>query len=385
MNFGFTEEHEAFRQEVIDFCKTEMVGEPVSPNVSPSFIQKVAQKGWLGVSIPEEYGGQGRDAICRVILNEEMSYNRAPIPITLWGRSFSLFGRICLKHGSEELKKKWLPRMAGGEAIGQCYTEPEAGTDMTRIQTRAERQGDDYLINGQKVFITTVHILRHTLLMARTDPDAPPEKSLSMFIMDNRSPGISFTPLMGMSNYRTNQVFLDNVRVPGENLIGEENRGYDYFLEDKPFYLHKEQGSEVGAVRRSFEDLVQYTRETRKDGCLLSQDPTVRQKLAEMATNIRIMRLLSYRMAWMESEGMDVSHIAYVARVFNVEAWLKFNSVAMQLVGLAGQLEPGSSYAPLGGAMNRHYQYDAIQFFTRGSPSYAKSLIATHGLGMPEI
>jgi len=149
--------------------------------------------------------------------------------------------------------------------------------------------------------------------------------------------------------------------------------------------LHKEQGSEVGAVRRSFEDLVQYTRETRRDGHLLSQDPMVRQKLAEMATNIRIMRLMSYHMAWMESEGMDVSHIAHVARVFNVEAWLKFNSVAMQLVGLAGQLEPGSSYAPLDGALNWHYQYDAIQFFTRGSPSYAKSVIATHELGMPEI
>lgn len=385
MDFSFTEEQEKFRQEIHDFCEKELQGEALSPAASPSFIQKVAQKGWLGLSIPKEYGGLGRDDIYRVIFNEEMAYHQAPIPLGLYGRSFSLFGRICLKHGSEEQKKKWLPRLARGEAIGQCYTEPEAGTDMTRIQTRAERQGDHYIVNGQKMFITTTHILKHTLLMARTDPDAPPEKGLSMFIMDNTSPGISFTPLMGMRSYRTNQLFLDNVKVPCENLIGEENRGYEYFLWDKPFYLHKEQGAEVGALRQAFENLVRYSKETRRNGQFPGQNPMVRQKLAEMATNIRAMRLLTYRTAWMETRGLDVSHIASIARVFNVEAWLRFNSVAMQLLGLGGQIERGSSHAPLGGTMAWHYQYDAIQFFTRGSPSYTKSAIATHELGMPEI
>ena len=167
MEFRFTEEQEKFRQEISDFCKRELQGETLSPSYSPSFIGKVAGKGWLGLSIPKEYGGQGRDAIYRVIFNEEMAYNQAPMPLELWGRSFSLFGKICLKHGSEEQKKEYLPRLARGEAIGQCYTEPEAGTDMTRIQTRAVRQGDHYIINGQKMFITTTHLLHYTLLMAR--------------------------------------------------------------------------------------------------------------------------------------------------------------------------------------------------------------------------
>jgi len=384
MEFRFTEEQEKFRQEISDFCKRELQGETLSPSYSPSFIGKVAGKGWLGLSIPKEYGGQGRDAIYRVIFNEEMAYNQAPMPLELWGRSFSLFGKICLKHGSEEQKKEYLPRLARGEAIGQCYTEPEAGTDMTRIQTRAVLQGDHYIINGQKMFITTTHLLHYTLLMARTDPDAPPEKGISMFILDNTSPGITITPMTGMGGYRTNQVFLDDVKVPIQNLLGEENRGFDYFLEDKPFYLHKEQGAEVGQMRRIFEDLIQYTRETKREGRLLSQSPVVRQKLAEMETNIRAMRLLTYRMAWMETKELDLSYTALVARVFNVEAWLKFNSVAMQLLGLDGQLQSGSEYAPLGGIMEWRYQYDAIQFFTRGSPSYAKTLIATHGLGLPE-
>jgi len=384
MDFRFTEKQEKFRQEVIDFCDAELPGEAVAPMSSPAFIQKVTGKGWLGLSIPEEYGGLGRDAVCRVILNEEMAYRQAPISLGLYGRSFNLFGRICLKHGSEEQKKKWLSRLAAGEAFGQCYTEPEAGTDITRIQTRAVRHGDHYVVNGQKMFVTTTHVLKHTLLMARTDPDAPAERGLSLFVMENTSPGITISPLMGMGRYRTNQIFLDDVKVPAENLIGEENRGYAYYLEDKPFYLHKEQGAEVGAVRRAFEDLVQYVRSTSRDGHLLSQSPMVRRKLAEMATSIRAMRTLSYRMAWMETRGLDLSHIASVARVFNVESWLKFNSVAMQLLGLSGQLRRGADNAPLGGAMGWHYEFDAIQYFTRGSPSYIKSAIATHDLGLPE-
>jgi len=385
VDLSFTGEQEKFRQEIDDFCDRELQGEVLSPATSPSFVQKVAEKGWLGLSIPSEYGGLGRDAIYRVIFNEEMAYNQAPIPLGLYGRSFNLFGRICLKYGSKEQREKWLPRLARGEAFGQCYTEPEAGTDMTRIETRAVRQGDFYIINGQKMFITTTHVLKRTLLMARTDPDAPPEKGLSMFVMDNTSPGVSFTPLTGMGNYRTNQLFLDNVKVPCENLIGEENRGHEYFLWDKPFYLHKEQGAEVGALRHAFEDLVRYCCETKSNGRFLSQNPMVRQRLAEMATNIKAMRLLTYHMAWMETRGLDVSDISPKARVFIVEGWLKFNSVVMQLLGLAGLIERGSNYAPLGGAMAWHYQYDAIQYFTRGSPSYTKSVIAAHELGMPEF
>lgn len=385
MNFKFGEEHRNFRQEILDFLEKELPGDVKAPVSSPDFIGKVINKGWLGLSIPENYGGLGLDAICRVILNEEMSYHQAPISLGLYGRSFSVFGRICLEHGSEEQKQTWLPRLTEGEAFGQCYTEPESGTDMTRIQTRAVRDGDHYIINGQKMFITTTHTLKRTLLMARTNPDASADKGLSMFVMDNTSPGISITQMMGLGGYRTNQVFLDNVKVPCENLIGVENRGYQYYLENKPFYLHKEQGAEVGSVQRAFDDLVQHLKNTRRDGIPPVKRPVIRQKLAEMAANIRAMRLLTYKMAWMETQGLDISHIASVARVFNVESWLKFNSTAMQLLGMNGQLRRGENNTPLGGTMGWHYEFDAIQYFTRGSPSYTKSMIATHDLGLPEV
>ena len=384
VNFKFTEEQEAFRQEIINFIKVELSGKTNTATVRSSFVPKLVEKGWLGLTIPEEYGGLGRDAVYLTIFNEEMAYHQAPISLSLYGRSNSVFGKICLQHGSQEQRQKWLPRLAQGEAFGQCFTEPEAGTDMTRIQTRAVLQGDHYIVNGQKMFITTTHILRYTLLMARTNINAPAESGLSMFIMDNKSTGITFTPLMGMGGYRTNQLFLDNVEVPSENLIGEENRGYEYYLENKPFYLNKEKGAEVGALRRSFEQLVKYAKETTRDGHLLANNPIVRQRLAEMATNIRTMRHLTYRMAFMEAQGLDLFYIASIARVFIVETWLKFNSTALQLLGLNGQLQRGAHYAPLGGSINWHYEYDALQYFTRGSPSYTKSYIAMHDLGLPE-
>ncbi len=384
MDLSFTEEHEGFRQELIDFCRSELPDETLSPAISPSFMREVAKRGWLGLSIPKEYGGLGRDAICRVIFNEELAYHRAPVSLTLYGRSFNLFGRICMKHGSEEQKSKWLPRLARGELVGQCYTEPEAGTDITRIQTHAVRQGDNYIINGQKMFITTTHVLRHTLLMARTDQDASPEKGISMLIMDNTSPGITITPLIGMGNYRTNQVFLENVNVAVENLVGEENRGFDYYQENKPFYLNKEQGAEVGTLRRSFEEIVQYAKDTKRGGSVLVENAVVRHKLAELAADIRAMRLLNYRMAAMETKGLDVSHIGSLTRVFNMETLAKFNNFVVRLLGLGGQLKRGSKYAPLGGVLQWRYENDAIQFFNRGSPSYIKTAIATHGLEMPE-
>jgi len=386
MDFTYNREQESFRQEITGFCREQADMDNRNSATDPiEFHRKVAEKGWFGLSIPIEYGGLGLDAIHRVIFNEEMAYHRAPISLGLYGRSFMVFGQICLKHGTEQQKNRWLPRLVRGEAIGQCYTEPEAGTDLSRIQTRAVRENGHYVINGQKMFITTTHILKHTLLMAITDATVAPAKGISMFVMDNTSPGVTISPMQGLGSYRTNQIFLDNVKIPVENLIGEENHGMEYYIKNKPFYLHKEQGAIVGGMRRNFEDLVDYVKGTRKAGSLLSDNPLIRQKLARMATDIRSMRWLTYRLAWMDSQGMDIHDIASITRVHDVESWLKFNNDAMQILGTSGQLKPGSDFTPLNGMMQWHYQYDAIQYFTRGSPSYTKSMIATHGLGMPEL
>jgi 3-oxocholest-4-en-26-oyl-CoA dehydrogenase alpha subunit len=389
MDFEFTEEQENFRKSIIDFCKTGMPPTPASPADMPSYIRdvtgKISEKGWFGLCIPEEYGGTGGNPIDRVIYYEEMMYNGAPEALCVHGMSFSELGKMCLNYGSEELKRTWLPLIAAGEVIGQTYTEPEAGTDMTRIQTRAARQGDHYIVNGQKMFSSAIQELHYSLLMARTDSDAPPEKGISFFVLDNTSPGINISPIMTMGGLRTNQVFLDNVQIPCENLVGEENRGYDYYINEKPFYLNKSPGSEVGVLRRSFDNLVQYVKQNNVEEILPDRNSVVRQKLAEMSTNIEAARLLTYRMAWMETQGIDISLIASIVRVLTVETLLNFDNAAMQLFGLSSLLSPGSEYAPLGGILEERYRMDAMQWFNRSGISYARTCIATQGLGFSKL
>jgi len=385
MDLSFTEEQENFRREVIDFCKTEMEGGRRAPGFAESFQRKIAEKGWTGLSIPKEYGGMGLGAIYRVIFMEEMAYWRAPIALYDYGVTISLLGNICLRHGSEEQKRDYLPRIARGEIFcGQGYSEPQAGNDLSAIEARAVRQGEHYIIDGQKMWVHDARTYKYTLLMAKTDPDVPSEKGMSLFILDNASPGVTVMPQLAMSGQLTPQVFLDNVEVPVQNLLGEENRGWDYFMENKPFYWNKEQGAETGTMRRILNDVVNYTKEARRDGELLCQNPMVRQKLAKMATDIRILRFLMYRMAWMETKGLDLFDVASVARVFHVEAWVKFINTAMQLLGLSGQLALRQKYAPFSGVMPALYQQAALQLMQRAGPSYIKSTIASHLLGLPE-
>ena len=236
MDFGFTEGQQKFRQEVREFCEKTPRGEiDATLEYSPSFYAKVAERGWRGLSLPKEYGGQGLDVIYGTIFTEEMSY--WGVPLLLYGPTGSehLWGGIILKYGSEEMKKEYLPRIAKGElTIGQAFTEPEAGCDLPSVQTCAVRKGDDYVVNGQKVFCTSIHRGEYQFLMARTDPDAPKEKGLSLFLLDPKLPGITVTPLITMRGSRTNQVFLDDVKIPRRNLVGEENRGWSYFMEPSP-------------------------------------------------------------------------------------------------------------------------------------------------------
>ena len=190
---------------------------------------------------------------------------------------------------------------------------------------------------------------------------------------------------MTMGGLRTNQVFLDNVQIPCENLVGEKNRGYAYYINEKPFYLNKSPGSEVGVLRRSFDNLVQYVKQNNVEEILPDRNSVVRQKLAEMSTNIEAARLLTYRMAWMEMQGMDISLIASIVRVLTVETLLNFDNTAMQFFGLSTLLSPGSEYAPLGGILEERYRMDAMQWFNRSGISYARTCIATQGLGFSKL
>jgi hypothetical protein len=389
MEFGFTEEQQRFRQEVRDFCEREPWGEiatEIAPDYSPTFYRKVAEKGWLGLQFPKEYGGEGKDAIYDAIFAEEVGYTGAPIG-SLYSLTVFLFGNLIFKCGTEQQKKEYLPRIIRGEiTAGQAFTEPEAGSDLASVQTRAVRKGDYYIINGQKMFTTYAHVQGgYSILMARTDPNAHREQGISLFILDNETPGISYTPLMSMGGSRTNQVFLDNVKIPRENLLGKENRGWDCFTQNKAYYWNKGRAYRLGRVEWMFDKVAQYAKETESNGHPLSHNSLIRQKLAEMVTDIKVMRLLTYRLAWMQSKDMDALTFAAIVKVFSDEALLRFTNSAMQILSLHGQLERGARDAPLAGVVEQAYRWDAIRhFLDSGGACVTRNFVAHHGLGLPE-
>jgi alkylation response protein AidB-like acyl-CoA dehydrogenase len=393
MEFGFNEEQQRLREEVRSFCKSKPWGEimsEIAPGYSPSFYRKLGERGWLGLPYDKKYGGQGKDPIYEAISSEELG--RAGAPVSSLYPTNILVGELIANCGSEELKIRYLPRIIRGEiqATG-VFTEPEAGSDLGQIQMRAVREGDCFIINGQKMFASFIQrepkysIPILMALMAKTDPDAPPSKGLSLFLFENTVPGITCNVLKTMAPWKTTQAFFDNVKVPKENLLGQENQGWDCLMRNKVWYWNKGRARRLGSLQRGFDMVVKYVKETESNGHPLSQDPLIRQKIANMAIDLHAIRLLTYRVAWMQSKGLDALSIEVIVKVIHDEAMLRFTNWAMQILGLAGQLQDDSKYAPLKGVVQEAYRQNSLRhFYDGGGPCAIRSFIASYNLGLPE-
>jgi alkylation response protein AidB-like acyl-CoA dehydrogenase len=313
MDFAFSVEQQRFREEIRDFCETEPYGEidpRMAPDFSHEFYRKVAAKGWLGLTFPPEYGGRGCGKIEETIFHEEMAAHRAPVALRAYGTTAVLGGAVLLKRGSKEQKRYYLPRIARGELwIGQCFTEADAGSDLLSLKTCADREGDHYVITGEKMFqswapktqyFSQYGMSYHVLLLARTSQSAPADKSLSLFIFEvtRPLPGLSVRPIPTLDGSRTSEVFFDNVRIPAESLIGEENQAWEYVVESGVFYWDRRPGYYVGLMGGLLRELARYVRETQVNGRSLSENAQIRHKLAELATRIEGLRLYTYRFAW---------------------------------------------------------------------------------------
>lgn len=384
MDFGFTPEEEAFRQQVRQFLEKEVTPEVVAETElgmgwgphTREFLRKMGAKRWLTPSWPEEYGGMGASYTYRFIVKEELAYYGGPhvfIGVDMAGPTILLFG-------SEELKKEYLPRIARGEVefvLG--YTEPQAGSDLAALDIRAVEDGDDYVMNGQKVFNTAAHFGEYHWLGARTDATGPKHRGISLFVVPMDSPGITVRPLWTMAGWRTNEVFYDNVRVPKRNLVGEKNRGWYHIATALDF----ERSFTIGHLRRDLEHLVQYCRETKRDGKALSEDPSVRNKLAQLAIEIEVAYLFACRIAWMLDKEQVPNYEASMVKVFGSELEGRIANTATQILGLYGQLKEGSKWAPLHGRVEFKYRECLRSLITRGSSEIMRNIIATRGLGLP--
>lgn len=384
MDFAFTPEEEAFRQEVRRFLEKELTPEVVEEvesgmGLGPharQFLRKMGAKGWLCPSWPRQYGGLGGTYVQRFIIKEEVAYYGGPH--TLVG--VDMAGPTILLFGSEELKQEYLPRIAGGEvefALG--YTEPQAGSDLAALEIRAVEEGDYFVMNGQKMFNTACHYAEYHWLGARTDPTVAKHRGISLFVVDLNTPGITIRPLWTMAGWRTNEVFYDNVKVPKKNLVGEKNRGWYHIATALDF----ERTYTVGQMRRLFEKLVQYCRQTKHNGEALSKNPLVRHKLAELAIEIEIAYLFACRIAWMLNSGTVPNYEAAMVKAFGSELEQRLANAGTQILGLYGQLQSGSKWVPLGGSMEYRYRETVRSTITRGTSEVMRNIVALRGLGLP--
>ena len=335
------------------------------------FSKKLGEKRWLCPSLPKEYGGMGATHIERLIVQDELLYYRA-LPLMV---GTTIVAPTLMMYGNEEQKQEFLPRIASGEiefALG--YTEPDAGSDLANISTKAEEKDGYFVVNGSKTFNTACHYADYVWLAARTDTTPQKHRGISLFMVDLKTPGISLNALYTMDDERTNEVFYDDVKVPKKYLIGEKNKGFYYMATALAF----ERNFPVGLLRRNFEELVEYVKETGKN-----KEPLVRQKLAQLKTELEIAWLFSYRIVLLAEKGIVPDWQSPITKMFGSELMWRMGSTGLEILGLYGQLQRESKWAPLYGRMEHLYRHSRRRMISAGTSEILRNTIAIRGLGLP--
>ena len=394
MDFRFSEEEEAFREEVRKWLKETIPlrWTEIDPGLWDEteeswallrqFQRKLGQRGWLAPAYPKEYGGSEISHVKRLILAEELYYHRAPVGIEMeisvnWvGGAISLFG-------TEKQKKKYLTEVAKGEScfcLG--YSEPNSGSDLASIQTRAVEDGDSWVINGQKTWCSFAHYANYCWLGARTDPNVPKHKGISMFIIDMKTPGITVRPLINILNRHSfNEVFLDDVRVPKDALIGEKNNGW-YQLAMALDFERSLIGT-AAANQRLIEELIQYVKEAKRSGNSPGDDPLIKDELAELVVENEVLRMMCYRIAWMCSKDLHPSYESSMSLLFSSELLRRIANVGMRVLGHYGELDQDSKWAVFSARAMRTYLSCISIGVGGGTNEIQRNIVAMRGLGLP--
>lgn len=391
MDFRFGPGEERFRAEVRGFLKETLPPGWLVKNdregesdegfsFSQQFAKKLAERGWLTMAWPPEYGGRAASPLTQLVYNEEMAYAGAPL-----GFAFgpNLVGPTLMVWGSDEQKHRHLTAIAHSDVYWcQGFSEPGSGSDLASLQTRAVREGDDFIVNGQKIWTSEGHRADWMILLARTDQEAPKHRGISYFLVDLRSPGISVQPLTNLMNgHAFNQVFFDNVRVPKENRVGEENRGW--YVATTTLDFERSGINRVTWTRRLLAESVELLRSTRGTPRPAARLAPARLTLAELTIELEIARLLCYRVASLQAQGKIPNYESSMAKVYGTEVIFRFANSVLGLLGLPGQLEPDSSWAALQGRIERTYLASVSYTIAGGTSEVQRNVIATRGLGLP--
>ncbi|HXR67948.1 MAG TPA: acyl-CoA dehydrogenase family protein [Dermatophilaceae bacterium] len=381
MHLEFTAEQRSLQSQLREYFAAlveEVEGSDEEEPAYTRYIRRMGADGWLGLGWPVEYGGKARGPIDQMIFVEESHWAGVPLPLL----TLNSVGPTLMALGSAEQKRRILPGIVRGEvhfSIG--YTEPSAGTDLASLQTRAVRDGDEYVINGQKIFTSAIQYADYVWLAARTDPDAPKHKGLSVFIVPVDSPGFSWVPLTTIAGEFTSSTFYEDVRVPAENLVGAENEGWKLITNQ----LNHERVAicPSSGLSRSLSDVRRWAQEhTLCDGRAAIDHEWVQIALAKVRAGIEVLKLFNWKVAWAADKGLNPAD-ASATKVYGTELSLQAYRTLLEVVGQAGYVVDGSPGAVLRGRLEQQARSQTIFTFGGGTNEIQRDIIAMIGLGMP--
>jgi alkylation response protein AidB-like acyl-CoA dehydrogenase len=391
MEFEFSDEQIAFVKEVETFLNAnddpdvfdvtrENMAQIVDTPKRRAFMASLGQQGWLGMTWPAEYGGSEGEGVYEYLLNEQLAGRGGP----QIGKGVGIIGKTLIRHGNERLKAEFLPKILRNEvefAVG--YSEPNAGSDAASMQLRATKVEGGWNLNGQKTWTTSAHFAEWYWVGARTDTDAPKHAGITLFLVPIDQPSITVNAIWTMGDERTNEVFLNDVFVPDDYVVGELNRGFQYISE--ALDLERFTMFTFAPIAQRFDLLTEYVRTTVRDGVPLREDPIIRQRLAQLATQLEVARVMGLKFVFEAGKGGAAPTAeASEYKLFATELSKRLANAAMDIAGPGSQLRVKTEEAPMAGRSESTYRYTVIDTIGGGASEIQKNIIARRKLGLPK-
>jgi alkylation response protein AidB-like acyl-CoA dehydrogenase len=398
MDFKYSDEAEAFRREFRAWLDSnppahssddDQIGEFAAVGSASwkhhlAWHRKMYSGGWVGITWPKEYGGRGATLEQSIVFGEELTRIKAPTLVN--GLGIALVGPTLMHWGTEAQKKRYLPKILSAEEIWcQGYSEPNAGSDVASLQTRAVEDGDDFIVNGQKVWTSGAHHADMCILLARTDPGAPKHKGISYLLVDMHSPGVTVKPLVQMTGDRGfNEVFFEDVRVPKENLVGAKNQGWQVAVTTLAFERSSIGSSSARDSMTAVRELATLAKLIPRDGASAWDDAGVRQKIASFVCEASALRYTNLRQLTRRLKGLPPGPEGSGTKLVVSDLILRTAEFAMELLGPYSQLEQDAPFALQGGKWTYRMLGARMMSIAGGTSEIQRNIIGERVLRLPK-
>ncbi|MGQ4807477.1 putative acyl-CoA dehydrogenase FadE17 [Candidatus Entotheonellaceae bacterium PAL068K] len=389
MDIRFSPDDEQYRQKLRTWLEANRPQDPSSLDQDVAFAyrrkwqRELYDGGWVGIHWPKEYGGQGATLIQQAIYAQEMAQAQAPQPAN--GLGIGIVGPTLMAHGTEAQKKRYIPKILNADEIWcQGFSEPNSGSDLASLRTHAVLDGDEYVVNGQKIWTSLGQYADWCILLVRTDPDAPKHRGITYLLVDMHTPGITVRPLTQITGHAEfNETFFDNVRVPRDNVIGEINDGWRIAMTTLTYERGISSLATQVRIKQQLDAMIDYARTTRINGKTLSQEPVLRQSLAEAHMRVEIMLLNLYRGITSRLRGQPPGPEASLDKLYwsELDKWMQELGMTMQ--GPYSQLMPDSKHAIPGDWQYNFLRSRAGTIYS-GTSEIQKNIIGERVLGLPK-